>query len=149
MLFTTLIPRSVTRAFMVCSAILCFVTTTLFNYKIWFAVRRHANQIQALQPQKQPIQNGAMTNFAVVKKSALGTFYIYLLFLVCYLPYGFNTMSILINGSSTADNMRFALYSQTLVFLKSSLNPVIYCWKMRHIRHAIMDLLRNIFLYRN
>ena len=28
------------------------------------------------------------------------------------------------------------LLSLTLVFLNSVLNPVIYCWKMRHIRHV-------------
>ncbi len=32
----------------------------------------------------------------------------------------------------------------TLAYLNSSLNPVIYCWKMRNIHHAIIDILRNI-----
>ncbi|CAH3127966.1 unnamed protein product [Porites lobata] len=33
----------------------------------------------------------------------------------------------------------------TLVFLNSSLNPLIYCWKMRRIRQTVLDILRNIF----
>ena len=32
----------------------------------------------------------------------------------------------------------------TLMYLNSYLNPVIYCWKMRTVRHAIMDLLRKM-----
>jgi len=32
-----------------------------------------------------------------------------------------------------------------MVFLNSSLNPVIYCLKMRQFRRAVMALLRNIF----
>ena len=38
----------------------------------------------------------------------------------------------------------FSMCSITLLFLNSSLNPVIYYWKMRHIRHAVMDILRNV-----
>ena len=38
-----------------------------------------------------------------------------------------------------------SLYTLTLLFLNSSLNPLIYCWKMRHIRYAIKSILREIF----
>ena len=43
----------------------------------------------------------------------------------------------------------FLSLSLTFVFLNSSLNPVIYCRKMRHIRHAIVDILRNTSWLRN
>ena len=33
---------------------------------------------------------------------------------------------------------------ETLIFLNSSLNPVIYCWRMRHIRRGIIDVLWNL-----
>ena len=39
---------------------------------------------------------------------------------------------------------QFVLYTNTLMFLSSSLNPLIYSWRMRHVRHAIMEILRNI-----
>ena len=35
-------------------------------------------------------------------------------------------------------------YGLTLMFLHSSLNPLIYSWKMRHIRRAILTILQNI-----
>ena len=35
-------------------------------------------------------------------------------------------------------------YGLTLMFLNSSLNPLIYSWKMRHIRRAILTILQNI-----
>ena len=35
-------------------------------------------------------------------------------------------------------------YAVTLVFLNSSLNPVIYCWKMGPIRRTLMDIMRGI-----
>ena len=40
-------------------------------------------------------------------------------------------------------------FSLTVVFMNSSLNPLIYCWKMRHIRHAVINILRNVFQHRS
>ena len=125
----------------------CFISTTIIYFKIYLAVRRHTNQIQALQVQ-QLAQNGELANIARQRKSAVTTFYVYLVFLVCYLPVYCSYVAIIISGQSTALN-GLLRYSKTLVFLNSSLNPVIYCWKMRHIRHAIMDILRNIFPRQN
>ena len=33
---------------------------------------------------------------------------------------------------------------ETRIFLNSSLNPVIYCWRMRQIRRAIIDVVWNL-----
>ena len=43
-------------------------------------------------------------------------------------------------GSSIALKKLFRLW-EILIFLSSSLNPVIYCWRMRHIRRGIIDVL--------
>ena len=37
-----------------------------------------------------------------------------------------------------------SFYSFTLMFINSSLNPFVYCWKMRHIRNAIRATKRNL-----
>ena len=68
--------------------VVCLATTTFFNYKIYLAVRRHTNQIQALQLQLQeePQIGENAANSASLRKSALGAFYLYLLFLLYYLP---------------------------------------------------------------
>ena len=120
----------------------CLVTTALLYYKIHLAVRHHANQIHALQIQ-QDAQNGEMSNAVRLRKSAVATFYVYLAFLGCYLPGICFYVAIVISGLNTAVEI-LARYALTLVFLSSSLNPLIYCWKMRHIRHAVMDILRRI-----
>ncbi|RMX45197.1 hypothetical protein pdam_00024917 [Pocillopora damicornis] len=38
---------------------------------------------------------------------------------------------------------------KTLIFLSSSLNRVIYFWRMRHIRRGIIDVLWNLFRKRH
>ena len=123
---------------------LCFICTTFVYFRLYFAVRRHTNQIQALQVQ-QAAQNGEMENAVRLRKSAVSTFFVYLVFLVCYLPM---YCSIIVKILGHADGVTLdglLVYSHTLIFLNSSLNPVIYCWRMRHIRHTIMEILRNIY----
>ena len=104
------------------------------------AVRRHKHHIQALQV----AQNVEMTaNMANASKSAVGTFYVYLVFLVCYLPHSFSLAFIALHGSNAQTKVS-TIYTWTLVLFNSSLNPVIYCWKLRPIRRAVKDILRNI-----
>ena len=119
--------------------VVCFITTRLLYCKIYAAVRNHTNQIHAqVQQVQQATQNEDMANAARLKKSSLATFYNYLVYLACYLPIACVVLAK-INGKT-------ALYfTMTLVFLNSSLNPLIYCWKMRHIRQTVMNILRNIF----
>ena len=122
--------------------IICLITTAGLYGKIYLVVRHHTNQSNTLQVQ-QEAQNGEMANAARLRKSAVATFYVYLVFLVCYLPRICVFVTTRIHGSSTS-LQRWLSYSMTMVYLNSSLNPLIYCWKMKQIRHAIKDLLRKI-----
>ena len=123
-------------------SVVCIITTGLLYCKIYAAVRHHTNQIHALQVQ-QVTQNGDMANTARLRKTSVATFYVYILFSVCYLPIACAGLATMIHGKN-AFLSHLWLFTWTLVFLNSSLNPLIYSWKMRHIRQAILDILRNI-----
>ena len=121
----------------------CYIITAAVYCKIYFTVQRHAKQMQAQQI--QVAQNSQMESDARQRKSAVSTFYVYLVFLVCCLPDYCALAALLISGPNLGTASRGVLsYVLTMVYLNSSLNPVFYCWKMRHIRHAVIDILRNI-----
>ena len=123
----------------------CLTTTGLIYCKIYSVVRHHTNQIHALQ--LQPVgqnQNGELANAARLKKTALATFYVYVVFVVCFLPFICVNAAYQIYGESEL-RLHLLYYSTTLVYLNSSLNPLVYCWKMRNIRQAVISVLRNIF----
>ena len=121
---------------------LCFIITAVAHCRIYFAVRRHTNQIQVLQ--MQVIEISQVESAVRQRKSAVSTIYVYLVLLACCLPKFCATVALRIRPSSTAFNaLRF--YTGTLLFLNSSLNPVIYCWRMRPIRHAIKDVLQKLY----
>ena len=125
--------------------VLGLLITAMVYIRIYFAVRRHKNQIQALDVQQVPLN----VEVANLIKSVVGIFYVYLVFLACYVPYFVSMAAFKFSGGSIIALKGFSFFSWTLMFVNSSLNPVIYCWKMRHIRHAIMDILRNMSWRRN
>ena len=119
-----------------------FLITFVVYIRIHQSVRRQKNHIQFIQIRDEA-QSWEIKNLTVLIKSAVGIFYVYLVFLICNLPFLICMAVIPIYGSSIALKKLF-LYSLTFMYLNSSLNPVIYCWKMRHVRHAIIDILRKM-----
>ena len=143
MLLFIWIPSNVATIILVPVESVCYLTTAFFYFKIYLAVRHHSNQIHVLQAQLAQNNEEDLANAARERKAAVGTFYRYLVFLICYLPH---TCTWIIHRSAGPSTMlsQFGLYGNTLVNLNSSLNPLIYSCKMRHVRHAIMEILRNI-----
>ena len=131
--------RLILSAFQGTITTICFIITGIFYCKIYAAVRHHSNQIHALQA----AQNEDMVNAARVKKSALATFYVYVVFLDSYLPISCAGIAMTTGKTPLLSHLRY--FTLTLVYINSSLNPLIYCWKMRHIRQTVMDILQNIF----
>ncbi|XP_073245826.1 adenosine receptor A3-like [Porites lutea] len=113
----------------------CYLTTAWFYFKIYLTVRHHSNQIHVLQEQLAQNNGTDMGNAERERKAAVGTFYVYVVFLIC----------CLIGPHTVLTNLE--LYTEMLTYLNSSLNPLIYSWKMKHVRHAIMEILRNILPY--
>ena len=124
----------------------CLILVVIVYWRIYIVLKRHKNQIQGLQIQEaqQGVQNSDLSNFLKLRKSALGTFYVCVVFMICYLPsyiLSFLQMARLLSPISLFEASH---YTATLFFLNSSLNSVIYCWKMRPIRRTLMDIMRGI-----
>ncbi|XP_015774892.1 PREDICTED: alpha-1B adrenergic receptor-like [Acropora digitifera] len=122
----------------------CLTTIALLQFKIYSIVRRHKFQIRAQQVQgSKQTEDETRATFERQKSSVRSAFYIYLLLLACYLP------NIFITSLHEMLGKNFQIlddYTLTLVFVNSCLNPLIYCWKLRHVRRTIRMILRNIFV---
>ena len=141
-LVNLLVPITIAYLVLAIAGILCLLASGLLFLKIYLTARHHRNQIHALQVHCQ------IANAARLRKSAVGTLYIYLVFLKCYLP-NFCSFAVMAIFQFSTGVKVLVISSITLVLLNSSLNPVVYCWKMRHIRLAILDTLRNVFTSHN
>jgi len=123
------------------------VFSAMLYFTIYLAVRRHRIHIQTLQVQAVA-QNGQIANAARLSKSAVGVFYVYLVFWLCCGPLFCSCAAVLIFGINTEVKV-FFMTSFTFLHLNSTLNPVIYCWKMRDIQRAVLNILRKILPSQN
>ena len=121
---------------------LCLVTS-IFSYTKIFLTLRH-NEIQGRgnvhqgQP-SQPVQ----LNIARYKRTVSSALWVQLALVVCYLP--FAIVSVLHLQRGVTSNIFVAwFYSANLGFLNSSLNPILYCWKIREVRQAVKDTLTGL-----
>ena len=127
-------------------ALVCLLTMGLIYFKIYIAVRRHTVQVHAQPAQAVAPNEENRSNFEGLRKTAVGTFYVYLLFLACHLPIAI----VILTGRKRNEKRRhLMIYAHTLLYLSSSLVPLVYCWKFRHIRCAVKNILRNTFASQN
>ena len=119
----------------------CIVTATSLNVKLYPTIRRQLNQIQV----PQVAQNDQGESVQRKRKSAMASLYVYLVFIVCYLP-NICVLIIIANISEPTIHLQhLQFYTLTMWFANSTLNPLIYCWKMKRIQHTIVGTLRNLF----
>ena len=123
---------------------ICLIISGLFYFKMFLALRQHAAQVQNV-----PVECGERieaVNAARERKAAFGVFYVYLTFVACYLPQiSFNIAAKIIDIERPNLEYKVNLHATNLLVLNSSLSPLIYCWKMRRIRQAMIDVLRKPF----
>ena len=135
------IPKNIMYVSFVIIISACIVTATSLSVKLYLTLRRHINQIQV----SQVAQNDQGESVQRKRKSAMASLYVYLVFIACYLP---GICVLIINASisePTIDLLQLRRYTLTLLFANSTLNPLIYCWKMKRIRHTIVSTLRHMF----
>ena len=142
------IPTSIMYVVFGITQLACIVAATFFSIRIYSSARLHVNQIQVLQLQHAP-QNAQMVNVRRMRKFAIMSVYVCLVLTVCYLPNICTHFVIAFTSIPSTGIKYLPFYTLTLEFLNSSLNPVIYCWKMKHIRHTIIGLIRNAFTKQN
>ena len=119
----------------------CIITATSMSVKLYLTLRRHINQIHV----PQVAQNGQGEIVQRKRRSAMASLYVYLVFIVCYLP-NICVLIIIANISEPSNSLQhLQFYIMTLAFLNSTLNPLIYFWKMKRIQHTIVGKLRNLF----
>ena len=131
-------------AFLVYCALIwaLWFTTSIYCYaRIYLALRNHI-QAQVI-PQGQP--NGiSPLNLSRYKKTVSTTLWLFAALIICYLPFGLTLIARSIDSEITGSVVIITFFAVTLLYLKSSLNPLLYCWKIREVRHAVKEILRNL-----
>ena len=121
---------------------LCLITSISSYAKIFLTLRHHHIQVQSHAQQGQPSQASPL-NVARYRKTVSSTLWVQLTLVACYLPHAI--MDTLITPRGLSPSLYLARqFTSTLVFLNSSLNPILYCWKITEVRRAVKDTIRGL-----
>ncbi|XP_078369747.1 melanocyte-stimulating hormone receptor-like [Oculina patagonica] len=123
--------------------ILCIVTSTFCYVKIYFTLRHHQAQVKEHVHQGQPNGGGAPLNIARYRKTVSSALWVQLTLLACYLPFGIATALQATVGYYTTSRALASAVTLSLLYVNSSLNPFLYCWKMKEVRQAVKDTIRH------
>ena len=125
---------------------LCLVTTIFAYIKIFFTLRHIHINVQNHAAQGQPSQ-AIPLNVARYRKAVYSALWVQETLVVCNLPYGpYGIVSILVLQRGISLSVYLALVlTLSLIYLNSSLNPLLYCWKIREVRQAVKETLRQLF----
>ena len=123
--------------------VLCVITLTCCYCKIYLTLRQHHVQVQEHAHQGQLNGGGIAINLARYKKTVSSALWVQTLYLISFIPFGLTVAAYAVTGPLTP-SLYLTLYVQfSFVFLNSSLNPFLYCWKMKKVRQAVKDTIRG------
>ena len=128
----------------VCIVLLtCIVTSTLCYTKIYLTLRHHQIHVQGHVQPGQSGGEGVTLTIARYRKTVSTALLVQVTLLACYLPYAISVGAFVNTGSQTLSlNFAWAV-TVTLLLFNSTLNPLLYCWKMREVRKAVMDTIKQ------
>ena len=111
-----------------------------------FSVARHHAAIIDSQAQVS-IHLSSITNMARNKNLAIKTFYVFAVFLLCYCPY-LVVLTVLLVSEQNVKIQGAVQLTTVLVMLNSSLNPLVFGWKIKDVRQIIQSDFKKYILCR-
>ena len=121
-------------------SVIGYVLTTAAYVRIYKVVKYHQNQIYS----QNQLQNAQTREAHKQRKSAYNSLFVSVAFLACYLPFLPCTILYLTNTSEIPYLVAYSA-STFLIYLNSSVNPFIYCWRYPEIHKSVKSTVKQIF----
>ncbi|XP_078342681.1 melanocortin receptor 4-like [Oculina patagonica] len=121
---------------------LCLLVSASCYSKIFLTLHRHKTEVQVHVHQRQPNERVPL-NIRRYRKTVCTGIWILMTLVVCYLPHIIVTAIFTSNGPFPLLPALWGI-SGALVFLNSSLNPLLYCWRIREVRQAVKMTIRQV-----
>ena len=131
------------RIIMIIFSTLCLIIS-LFSYtKIVLRLRQHQSSVRDNVQQGQANTEKMPLNLERYKKTVVSIALVQVALVICYFP--FIVFGILFHLRRIPPGIDLILLycTATLVFLNSSLNPFLYCWRIKEIRQAVKATIRR------
>lgn len=123
--------------------LICVITSTISYTKIYTDLCRQQTRLQDLSFQVHVNQTESPLNIARYRKTLSRSLLIQVTLLACYIPYCVVTALATFTGLTSPLVLGWR-FTTSIVFLNSSLNPFLYCWKIAEVRQAVKDVIKQL-----
>ena len=120
----------------------CLVTTICAYTKIFMSLPHNQIHGQNHVVQRQSSQVNTL-NKARYRKAVYSALWVQVTLFICYLPF-FIAIALIRQRGMSLSTFLALQFTLTLLYLNSSLNPLLYCWKNREVRQAVKETLQQL-----
>ena len=123
--------------------LICVAVSTFCYSKIYLTLRHYQSQVQHnIEQDQQPNEGRTSVNIARYRKTVSSVLWVQVSLVACYLQYGIITIltTVLKMYPPSLDFVWELTF--TLLMFNSSLNPILYCWKIAGVRQAVMETVK-------
>ena len=125
----------------------CVAISTLCYTKIYHTLRHHQTQAREQIHQGKPHGRGIQLKIARYKKTVSSVLWVQITLLVCYLPYLTVAFIYSISRQVTPALRDAVAVTLSLLLCNSSLNPFLYFWKIREVKQAVKETVRQFWCF--
>ena len=124
--------------------ILLSIFASVFSFtKIALKLRQQQAQVQQRVEQEQVNGGEIPLNIARYKKMVHSVAWLQMALIVCYMPLTFVVLSRLIKLFDETEFLYLSAF--TVLFMNSSLNPILCCWRIGEVKKEVKNTLKGIF----
>ena len=134
--------KNVFGAIVITSELASIVITSVSYIKIYKIVRRHEREINLQRRVSVDPKAQIELNMKKYQRSTFTMVIVFMLSFVCYVPYSGVMVAKLKYGFTAKVKVAIDIFS-TVVCINSSLNPLIYCWRIREVKLAVWAVVKR------
>ena len=121
--------------------LLCLITSIFCYTKIFISLCHSQVQVQDQVSQGQTL---LIMNAARYRKAMFVALYIQVILVICYLPIGL-AVALTPQRKMPLSTYLARQFTSSFLLLNSSLNPLLYCWRLKEVRQAVKGTVKKIF----
>ena len=123
---------------------LCLIIS-LFSYtKIVLKLRQHQSSVRDNVQQRRTNVGGIPLNLDRYKRIVVSIALVQQALVICYFPFLIFHIVTHLKDIHPGHYLLWYFHTSTLIFLNSSLNPFLYCWRIKEIRQAVKATITGL-----
>ena len=120
---------------------ICILVSTFLYITIYQIVRRHQHLTHIQQQAVQTVGVDHNLNLLRSQRSAINTSIYYVCMILCYFSLIIKLLVLIIKRRFQRQEWDLTF---TVVYMNSSINPILYCLRLRELRTAVLKVVRQL-----